>query len=187
MNLDRLGLAVCNVAGVHFGSYVKLAVSLGLPLAVVTDWDPLDGKKPPLGKARALDIVDARRNATGAAPLTAKQRERWRDVGFPEFSKRLATVGVFLNEHTFETSVANEPSLRGPLLDVLAGQTFGSVRTSRIKAWRNGASIDGAQLLAMVADIGKGRLAAKLAKNGLSGLAPPGYIEAAIRFVAGHA
>ena len=187
LNLDRLGLAVCNVAGVHFSSYVKLAAGLGLPFAVVTDWDPLDGKKPPLGKARAMDILDACRAATGGAPLTAEQRARWGDVDFPEFSKQWAMAGVFLNEQTLETSVANEPSLRGPLLDVLADQAFGSVRMARIKGWRGGEPIDGAQLLAMVADIGKGRLAAKLAKNGLGRLTPPAYIEAAIRFVAGRA
>ena len=125
INLDRLGLAVCNVAGVHFGSYVKLAAGLGLPFAVITDWDPLDGKKPPLGKARAMDILDARKAATGGAPFTAEQRARWRDVGFLKFSEQCAKVGIFLNEQTLETSVANEPSLRGPLLDVLAGQAFG--------------------------------------------------------------
>lgn len=58
-SLDRLGITVCNVAGVNFTPYVKLAASLGLPFAVVTDWDPLDGTKPPLGKARTLNIWDA--------------------------------------------------------------------------------------------------------------------------------
>jgi putative ATP-dependent endonuclease of OLD family len=52
-----------------------------------------------------------------------------------------------------------------------------------IAAWRNGTvPVDPAQLLAMVADIGKGRLSAKLAKK-LTGLTPPAYIEHAIQFV----
>ena len=45
-SLDRLGITVCNVAGVNFTPYVKLAASLGLPFAAVTDWDPLDGTNP---------------------------------------------------------------------------------------------------------------------------------------------
>ena len=64
-DLDRLGITVCNVAGAHFGSYVKLAASLGLPFAVITDWDPLDDTKPPLGKVRTLDIWEAYASATG--------------------------------------------------------------------------------------------------------------------------
>ena len=51
-NLDDLGVTVCNVAGTNFGPYVKLAEALGLPWVVITDWDPLDGTKPPLGRSR---------------------------------------------------------------------------------------------------------------------------------------
>lgn len=53
-NLDRLGITVCNVAGTNFTPYVKLAGSLGIPFAIITDWDPLDGTQQPLGKARAF-------------------------------------------------------------------------------------------------------------------------------------
>ncbi|WP_426729006.1 ATP-dependent nuclease [Enterobacter cloacae complex sp. 358K9] len=44
INLDQLGITVCNVAN-NFEPLVKLAASLGLPFSVVTDWDPLDGTK----------------------------------------------------------------------------------------------------------------------------------------------
>ncbi|MBC7337459.1 MAG: AAA family ATPase, partial [Clostridia bacterium] len=67
-DLDELGIAVCNVAGVNFTPYVKLAAALGMPHAVITDWDPLTGVKPPLGKARALALVVARRIARGKTP-----------------------------------------------------------------------------------------------------------------------
>jgi putative ATP-dependent endonuclease of the OLD family len=30
--------------------YVNLAAALKLPYCVITDWDPLDGSKPPLGR-----------------------------------------------------------------------------------------------------------------------------------------
>ena len=95
----------------------------------------------------------------------------------------VAPAGIFLNEQTFEVSVANTPSLLSPLLDILGAQGFGSIRTKRIASWRSGtASVDPAQLLAMIADIGKGRLSAKLSKKA-AGLSLPKYIADAIAYV----
>jgi putative ATP-dependent endonuclease of the OLD family len=185
-NLDRLGITVCNVGGVHFESYVKLAGSLGLPFAVITDWDPLDGSKPPLGMARTLNIWDAYASVSGGTVLTASQRSQWQAADFGAFSRGWAQHGIFLNEQTFELSIADEPTLLGALLDILAEQDFGSVRTERIAAWRSGVQPDPAQLLAMVADIGKGRLSAKLNKKLPATFKPPSYITAAIQYVAGR-
>ena len=182
-SLDQLGISVCNVAGVHFEPYVKLAASLGLPFAVVTDWDPLDGTKPPLGKTRTLNIWDAYATIIGRPKLTTQQRVQWEAADFSVFNAGWAREGIFLNKQTFEISVANEPTLLAALLAILDGQDFGSVRTRRIAAWRSGTPVDPTQLLAMVADIGKGRLAAKLAKRLPAGLTPPSYIAAAIQFV----
>lgn len=181
-NLDRLGITVCNVAGTNFTPYVKLAGSLGLPFAVVTDWDPLDGTKPPLGKARTLGIWDALNEARGIAPLTLEARATWDTVDFSTFSTAWASAGIFLNDQTFEVAVAKTPGLLGALLDILDKQGFGRTRAARIATWRNGKPVDPDQLLAMAADIGKGRLSAKLVKA-LPGLAPPTYIASAIRFV----
>ena len=55
-SLDDLGITVCNVAGTNFRPYVKLAEALALPYCVITDWDPLEGTKPPLGKKRTMDL-----------------------------------------------------------------------------------------------------------------------------------
>ncbi|WP_313134564.1 MULTISPECIES: ATP-dependent nuclease [Pseudomonas] len=182
-NLDHLGITVCNVAGVNFEPYVKLAGSLGLPFAVVTDWDPLDGTKPPLGKARSVGIWDAYCAVNpGATPLTSETRAWCETASFAEFSSGWAPTGIFLNDQTFEIAVANTPSLQGALLDILDEQGFGSIRSARIEAWRSGTPINSAQLLAMVADIGKGRLSAKLSSK-LPGLTPPDYIAAAIKHV----
>lgn len=183
-SLDRLGVTVCNVAGVNFTPYVKLAASLGLPFVVVTDWDPLDGTKPPLGMARTLDIWDALASITGQTALTPEARAHWAASDFAAFSKGWENAGIFLNDQTFEVSVANTPALLGALLDILSEQGFGSVRAARIAAWRAGTPVDAGQLLAMIADIGKGRLGAKLAKKLPFGQQPPPYIAAAINFVA---
>lgn len=183
-NLDRLGISVCNVAGIHFEPYVKLAASLGLPFSVITDWDPLDGAKPPLGKARTLGIWDAYCAVTGTAPLTPEQRAQWQAADFAGFSAGWGRAGIFLNDLTFEIAVANTPGLQAALLDILAEQGFGAIRKARIAAWRAGAPVDPAQLLAMVADIGKGRLSAKLKKKLAWDLAPPAYIAGAVGYVA---
>lgn len=181
-NLDRLGITVCNVAGTNFTPYVKLAGSLGLPFAVVTDWDPLDGTKPPLGKARTVSIWDAYCAVSGTPPLTSSNREWCNTADFVSFSKCWAGNGIFLNDQTFEVAVARTPNLLGALLDILGEQGFGPTRTARIAAWRSGMPVDPEQLLTMVSDIGKGRLSAKLAKK-LPGMTPPDYIASAIQFV----
>lgn len=182
-SLDVLGVAVCNVAGTNFGPYVKLAESLGLPYAVVTDWDPLDGAKPPLGKKRTLDLYDDALQVRGQAALTAQQRAHWGAMDYAAFSAAWAPAGIFLNDRTFEASIATTPTLLHPLLDILSEQGFGSVRTARIAAWRTSSSnVDATQLLAMVADIGKGRLSGRLARK-MVGLAPPAYITAAVTSV----
>ncbi|KRA17963.1 AAA family ATPase [Lysobacter sp. Root604] len=183
-NLDRLGIAVCNVAGVNFVPYVKLVGGLGLPFTVITDWDPLDGVKAPLGRTRTLHIWDAYCEVTGKAPLTAAERAGWESASFADFSASWATAGIFLNEHTFEVVMANTPGLQAALLQILSEQGFGSRRMTRIAAWRVGTlAIDSTQLLAMIADIGKGRLSAKLEKK-VPTLLPPAYIASAINFLA---
>ncbi len=184
VNLNRLGITVCNVAGVNFTPYVTLAVSLGLPFSIVTDWDPLDGTKLPLGKARTLSIWDSILTATGQPPVAASQRVVWEAMDYSTFCAIWSPVGFFLNDRTFEVSVASAPGLQAALLDILDEQGFGARRTARIAAWRAGASIDPTQLLAMITDIGKGRLSAKLKKKLPQGFAPPPYITEAIRSVA---
>lgn len=182
-HLDQLGITVCNVAGTNFAPYVKLAFSLGLPFAVVTDWDPLDGSKQPLGKIRVLDLCDECSRLCGEPVFTEMEREYWESTNYSTFSLAWAKGGFFLNDQTFEISVATTPALLSPLLDILSGQGFGPVRTARIEAWRSGTPVDPTQLLAMVSDIGKGRLSAKLAKK-VTDLTPPRYIAEAIQYVA---
>ncbi len=177
--LDDLGITVCNVAGTNFRPYVKLAEALKLPYCVITDWDPLDGSKPPLGKKRTMDLWADMLIIRGKPPLTPVQLAEWEGKDYAAFNAGAMKTRIFLNEQTFEVSVANTPALLSPLLDILSDQDFGSVRTKRIAAWRAGTPVDAEQLLAMVASIGKGRLGARLAKKA-AGLPPPPYIAAAL-------
>lgn len=183
INLDELGITVCSVAGVNFEPYVKLAGSLGIRMAVITDWDPLDGSKPPLGKARAISIWDAFCAVrSDKHKLNAANRAWFVDKGFEECRDVWKKAGIFLSSQTFEVSVANTPGLKDVLLNILDEQGYGSLRSSRIASWRAGQTPDPEQLLAMISDIGKGRLAGKLKKKA-PGLAPPDYIAAAIQYV----
>lgn len=182
-NLDDLGITVCNVAGTNFGPYVKLAEALGMPYAVITDWDPLDGTKPPLGRKRTIHLWEAMLQVRGKPPLTPAQHAEWNAKAYADFAATAAGSGIFLNDQTFEVSVASTSTLLSPLLDILDEQGFGSIRSKRIANWRAGsAPVDAEQLLAMVADVGKGRLSAKLSRKTI-GLAPPKYIADAIAFV----
>ena len=183
-DLGELGITVCNVAGVNFAPYVKLAGALGLPFAVVTDWDPLDGTKPSLGQARTLDIWDAYTSVSGGACLTVEERNTWMACDFNTFQRAWEPVGFFLSERTFEVSVANTSSLQDTLLNVLAEHNFGPTRTKRIEDWRGGTPVDPTQLLAMIADIGKGRLAGRLARRLTGGNRQgPAYVMSAIEHI----
>jgi putative ATP-dependent endonuclease of OLD family len=182
-DLDEHGIAVCNVAGVNFTPYVKLAAALGMPHAVITDWDPLDGTKPPLGRKRAFDVVEARRQAQGKKPLTAELRGKVEALNDSAFRTKMEGVGIFLNGSTLEVEVAGSDALAGPLLSILEAENFGRTRSKRIADWKSGAApINGEQLLAMIGVIGKGRLAGRLAEKSV-GMPPPAYIRAAIEHV----
>ncbi|MGP2450572.1 ATP-dependent endonuclease [Pantoea stewartii subsp. indologenes] len=182
INLDELGITVCSVAGVNFEPYVKLAGSLGIRMAVITDWNPLDGSKPPLGKARAISIWDAFCAVrSDKYKLSAADRAWFVDKGFEECRDVRKQAGIFLSSQTFEVSVANALGLKDVLLNIFDEQGYGSLRSSRIASCRAGQIPDPEQLLAMISDIGKGRLAGKLKKKA-PGLAPPDYIAAAIQY-----
>ena len=182
-DLDELGITVCNVGGVNFSPYVKLATALALPFAVITDWDPLDGTKPPLGCMRALDLIDDIRQTKGKKPLRAVRR-----TTLQVDEECLRTVakkaGVFLNHSTLEVEIACTTALVEPLLSILEAEHFGATRRKRLARWKaDPSTVSGEQLLAMVADVGKGRLAARLAAQAI-GLSAPIYIAEAIQHVA---
>lgn len=186
-DLDGLGITVCNVAGTNFNPYVKLAEGLGIPFTVITDWDPLDGTKPALGRARCVGIWDSRCEVnTELDILTEKNREWAETASFEEFSSLFSNVGIFLNNETFEVAIVQTPNLSSVLLEILDEQGFGSTRTKRINEWKTDSSkIDSTQLLAMVKDIGKGRLSGKLKKKIYGGelIQVPKYIQDAIEYM----
>ncbi len=186
-DLDGLGITVCNVAGTNFNPYVKLAEGLGIPFTVITDWDPLDGTKPALGRARCVGIWDSLCEVNTELDILTEKNRKWAETAsFEEFSSSFSNVGIFLNNETFEVAIVQTPNLSSVLLEILDEQGFGSTRTKRINEWKTDSSkIDSTQLLAMVKDIGKGRLSGKLIKRISGGelIQVPKYIQDAIEYM----
>jgi putative ATP-dependent endonuclease of the OLD family len=183
-DLDELGITVCSVAGVNFSPYVRLAMALDLPFVVITDWDPVDGR-PPLGLKRALDLLDDVRVTKGEGALPARDRAAL-EADDVRLREAVHPAGIFLNSSTLEVEVARSRELGGALLSILEEEEFGALRRARIAQWKADVNtIDGEQLLSMVADIGKGRLAGRLAKKAI-GLEPPTYIAEAIKQLVPH-
>ncbi len=181
-DLDELGVTVCNVGGVNFSPYVKLATALALPFAVITDWDPLDGTQPPLGRKRVLDLIDDIRQTNGKPPLEAAKRAAL-EANDDLLREAGTKAGLFLNSSTLEVEIADSNVLFTPLLAILESENFGTIRRKRLAQWKaDPSTINGEQLLAMVADVGKGRLSGRLAAKAV-GLAPPVYIAEAIGYV----
>lgn len=119
----------------------------------------------------------------GKVPLEASLRAALEadDSRLRETAKR---AGVFLNTSTLEVEIAGAADLVGPLLSILEAENFGTRRQQRLAQWKaNPCIVNGEQLLAMIADVGKGRLARRLAIKAV-GLAPPAYIAEAIQHVA---
>ena len=181
-DLDALGITLCSVGGVNFSPYVKMATALSLPFVVITDWDPLDGSKPPLGRKRALELVaDIRRirNQPPVDPVAIRKVE----ADDKQLQSAVKKYGIFLNSNTLETEIAQTNELVDTLLSILEAENFGAKRRERIDEWREYPSmIDAEQLLSMIADVGKGRLAGRLATKA-NGLTPPKYIEAALHYL----
>ncbi|QDZ29574.1 ATP-dependent endonuclease [Noviherbaspirillum sp. UKPF54] len=180
-NLDELGITVCNVAGVNFRPYVKLAAALAIPYAVITDWDPIDPNAP-LGRKRILDLFDATQEIRNNPVLDATTKGAL--VANDELLRtEMGKAGLFVNTSTLEVEIAQTPALVNSLLAVLEEEGFGAKRKRRLAAWKaDPKTVDSEQLLSMIADVGKGRLAGRLARK-TAGLPPPPYIRAAIDFL----
>lgn len=177
VNLDELGIAVCNVGGTNFIPYVTLAASLDLPYVVITDWDPAD-EGPPLGKDRCLDLLREHEQVKGSV-LEDQERSRLNSLSDEAFRAAMASRGLFLNSTTLEVEIAETPALWEKLLSVLEVEDFGSRRKKWLRDWKEKKSpVDAGRLLGMASAVGKGRLAGRLAVSGK--LHPPQYIAEAI-------
>lgn len=180
--LDRCGITVCSVAGTNFGPYVKFLEGLGIPFAVVTDWDPFPDKKP-LGYNRSLKLAETiARIRKGAAAATAL-KDRLKALGdYNIFADECEKYGIFSNIHTLEVDLFKE-GFSTPIAATLREQNFSDERRAQIDAWEaDPDGLDAAEFLSMIGAIGKGRFAQRLMAH-MGTLPPPDYIRNAIEYV----
>lgn len=184
--LDVYGISVCSVSGTNFEPYVKFLTGMNIPFAVITDWDPIEGKEA-LGCNRVIGIMEA--------VSSIKHPEKNLKIGEgmkllfehdpPTFFESCDAHGLFTNDETLELEMLRT-NLFVPVMDTLLEHGFGRIRSARIQRWKEQPdSMDGEEdkYMKLIEEIGKGRFAQRLAAN-IEGISPPAYIELAIKFVA---
>ncbi|MDD4059463.1 MAG: AAA family ATPase [Kiritimatiellae bacterium] len=171
-DLDELGISVCSVSGTNFAPYIKLlgTKGLGIPFAVITDYDPTDG-----GGSLGVDRVAA------LLELIIEKTLKFENKG--DFLKVAAENGLFLNEYTFEVDFfrcGRHKSLCNTLIEL----TKNGAAEKRAKDWmEEPSSLNPEQMLKDVEAIAKGRFAQRLATH-LRGTLCPKYIQDAVSFLA---
>lgn len=171
-DFDELGITVCSVAGTNFAPYVKLLGPNGLniPFAVITDLDPMeDGKK--LGEKRILDLL----------PLLVSEK-KLNGKKPAELLSMAPSVGLFVNEHTFEVDLFKCGRVRS-MCKTLVELGESQAARDRAEAWRKAPEkLDVPRFLGDIERIGKGRFAQRLASNMTKNNCPE-YIKEAINHV----
>ncbi len=173
-DLDRLGITVCSVSGVHFQSYVKLLgpSGLGIPLVVLTDGDPpTDAAGFTLGQRRVAKLarlLDPSLQEDDVAACVAAA----------------PTHGIFVNDSTLEleivAAVASDPT---PAFEALAEVSQTKQTREDIESWvADMSNFDGEAYLKRLDRVGKGRHAQRLASK-TNRLTCPSYIRRGIEHV----
>ena len=103
ISLDEHGVSICSVAGTNFQPYVKLLCALGIPFAVITDYDEVGAK--PRAYNRALKLVRIIDGANGGED-TDELIDEIEGMGtWEESFEKCAEFGIFVNSNTLETEL----------------------------------------------------------------------------------
>lgn len=185
-DLNELGITVCSVDGVNFEPYLKLATLLDIPCSVVTDWDPIDGKKP-LGWERAKKLSLTIRLIKDGVELISKQNIHL-DNNEDNLRKHAENYNIYLNATTLEIEISQNDDLVNVILSILSEQiSFGDVLKSKIAKYQaDHNEIIPKELMLMIGYVGKGRFSRKLAER-IDDIGPPEYIKRAIEHVVENA
>jgi len=185
VSLDHLGITVCSVAGTNFTPYAKFLTAMGIPFAILTDWDLRDGANA-RGHARAGNLVRTIERAKNEGQVPAAVAARLGDDDEDARRTLAAEYGVFTNSDTLEVDLFRDDDFRDLVIATLREYGFGQTRSALIDGWEvNPDTLDNKAFLALVETIGKGRFAQRLASR-MNGEAPLTYIRDAIRFVRGR-
>jgi len=182
--LDHAGITVCSVAGTNFKPYAKFLTALDIPFSIVTDWDPVEGKKP-LAMNRALKLIAAMEHERiGEVPVEVVNELKELAKNANDFSDRCENFGVFTNTHTLEVDLFKDEDFTAEIIAVLREQKWSQERRNWIDGWEvDRDTLDVENYLKLIESVGKGRFAQRLASR-IEGIEPPAYIKRAIEFVA---
>ena len=191
-DFDAMGITVCSIAGTNFAPYIKLLGPMGLdiPFAVLTDFDPKDEE---------VSQEDADPDDDGTGDSYGKNRvvnqimhqimknDIWEAASFDEVFEQATSMGVFLNEFTFEIDLFHAGAGNDLALAIkeLTSNTKIHARFDHLS--HNPESLDPKQFLKDINSIGKGRLAQRLASvllENKSDVCPP-YIKSALDYLQG--
>lgn len=180
VDLDHFGISVCSVGGTHFATYAKFLSSLGIPYAIVTDWDPTGSGGRGLSRARSL-VRAIETVRSGEVPEEIENGLADDDeAGIRALAEER---GVFQNRHTLEVDLFRD-GFSAPMIDTLRQVGFGAERRARIDALEEDPEgANPSELLGLIDAVGKGRFAQRLAPQ-IAGQDPPEYLAKAIEFVA---
>lgn len=180
-DLDHLGITVCSVAGTNFTPYAKFLTALGIPFAILTDWDPR-GAQQPLGRNRALKLIRTiEKQRTGVAPAELITELGGIKDGH-RFGMRCAQHGVFTNIDTLEVDLFDGDFI-DPIVETLREQNLSVERAAWVDRWdEDPSTLDPENYLKLIESVGKGRFAQRLASR-ITDIAPPSYIAGAISYV----
>ncbi len=180
--LDQLGITVCSVGGTNFRPYLKFLGGLDVPFAVVTDWDPQDSGREPLGYNRSLSLVhEIEKIRTGKEPEEViEYLELIED--YNDFGTECEKFGVFTNADTLEISLFEE-GFAEAVIATLRERKRSEKQKKIINDWEaDPDTLDAEKLLKMIERIGKGRFAQRFISH-MGDAEPPEYISSAIKFV----
>ncbi len=158
-DLDKEGISVCAVHGVHFGTYCRYLSALRIPWAVVSDGDP-DEDGESRGEERARKLA-ARLGEEGADP---------------------AEHGVFVGDVSLEPDLIAVDGNLEPMVEALRSFSWKKPTRERLAVWEASGEVDDEAFQKTLKRAGKGRFAQRLAA--IDGhLAAPPYIAHAIEYL----
>jgi putative ATP-dependent endonuclease of OLD family len=182
VSLDEHGVSVCSVAGTNFQPYVKLLCALGIPFAVITDFDMIDGE--PRSYKRCLKLTRTIDTARGGADTDGLIAAIKAIDNYDETYEKFEEFGLFVNDSTLETEMFGGDYAEA-MIATLREHNFSAERLALLDAWEiKPSDVDAKILIKMIEQMGKGRFAQRLASR-IEGLTVPHYIANAINHVIG--
>lgn len=182
ISFDEHGVSVCSVAGTNFQPYVKLLCALGIPFAVITDFDMIDGR--PRSYKRCLKLTRTIDTARGGADTDGLIAAIKAIDNYDETYEKFEDFGLFVNDSTLETEMFGGDYAEA-MIATLREHNFSAERLALLDAWETKPSdVDAKILIKMIEQMGKGRFAQRLASR-IKGLTVPHYIANAINHVIG--